>query len=126
MEMVAHQVAGDAAEGFLDAGDLRDDVGAVAILFDHFLEAAHLAFDTAEALEISVFQLRIDGDGFAALGCDGAGAVGRCGVLGSGACWNLGRHLYPPGLYIPYGAIGCQTKEPRYGCTKKREGKGRR
>ena len=37
VEMIAHQVSGYAAQGFLDAGDLRDDVGTIAIVFDHFL-----------------------------------------------------------------------------------------
>jgi hypothetical protein len=55
MEMIAHQVSGYAAERFLNAGYLRDDVGAVAVLFDHFLEAAHLAFDSTEAVAVGFF-----------------------------------------------------------------------
>jgi hypothetical protein len=55
VKVIAHQIASDAAEGFLHAGDLRDDVGAVAIFFDHFLEAADLPFDSAKALEVSGF-----------------------------------------------------------------------
>ena len=82
VQVIAHQVAGDSAERFLDTGDLRDDVGAVAIVFDHLLQAANLAFDAAQALEVSGFQLRIDTDGFACFGADGAGAVCRCDVLG--------------------------------------------
>ena len=109
MEMIAHQVASDAAKRLLDAGDLGDDVGAVAIFFDHFLETANLAFNAAESLEIGVLQLRIDGDGLATFGRDAAGAVGGRDVPGNGVCRNLGRHQYPQGLYIPHGAIGCQT-----------------
>src|SRR5579863_469290 len=63
-EVIFHEGAGDAAEGFLDGGDLGDDVGAVAILFDHLLEAADLAFDAAEAIEVGFFDLRFDFDGF--------------------------------------------------------------
>jgi hypothetical protein len=76
VQVVAHQIAGYAAEGFLDAGDLRDDVGAVAIVFDHFLEAADLAFDAAKAVAIGVLELGIDGDCLSGFAGDGAGAVG--------------------------------------------------
>ena len=108
-QVIAHQVAGDTAERFLDAGDLRDDVGTVAIFFDHFLEAANLAFDAAEAFEIRILKLRIDTDSFASFGAEGAGAIGAGNVLihrmrgGS-----FGRHKYPLGLYIPLGPMACQ------------------
>jgi hypothetical protein len=52
VQMIAHQISGHAAERFLDAGDLRDDVGTIAIVFDHFLQAADLALDAAEAVAI--------------------------------------------------------------------------
>jgi hypothetical protein len=55
VQVIAHQVAGDAAERFLDAGDLGDDVGAVAIVFNHFLQAADLAFDPPKAVAIGFF-----------------------------------------------------------------------
>lgn len=55
MEVIAHEISRDASQSFLDAGDLRDDIGAVAILFNHFLEAANLAFDAPQALEVSGF-----------------------------------------------------------------------
>jgi hypothetical protein len=83
VEVIAHEISGDAAQSFLDAGDLGDDVGAVAIFFDHFVEAANLAFDAAQALEVSGFQLRVDADCFARFGADSAGAVGGCDVLRS-------------------------------------------
>jgi hypothetical protein len=108
MQVIAHEISCDASQSFLHAGDLGDDVGAVAIFFDHFLQAANLAFDAAQTLEVSGFQLRIDADGFAGFGADGAGAVGGRDVLESGVGGNLGRHAYPLGLYIPLGAIGCQ------------------
>ncbi len=55
VQVIAHQVSGYATEGFLDAGDLDDDVGAVAVVFDHFLKAADLAFDAAKAVAIGFF-----------------------------------------------------------------------
>jgi hypothetical protein len=109
VQMIAHQVSGDAAKGFLDAGDLGDDVGAVAVVFDHFLEASDLAFDAAEAVAIGFLELRIDACGFAGFGgC--AGAVGDSGV-GEGlvfavdgfSCWHLcipPRAIYTPGGYF--------------------------
>ena len=49
-EVVAHELASDASKRFVDGRDLRHDVGAIAVCFDHFLKASDLAFDTAEAL----------------------------------------------------------------------------
>lgn len=63
-EMALHDLLAEAAEGLLDAGDLDEDVGAVAIFFDHFVQAADLALDPFEPLE--VFSLVIvwwTGDG---------------------------------------------------------------
>ena len=110
VQVVAHQVSGYAAEGFLDAGDLRDDVGAVAIVFDHFLEAADLAFDAAEAVAIGVFQPGIDSNCLARFAGDCAGAVGGLRLDGAFAlkrlcCWH---HVYPLALFIPLDPILCQ------------------
>ena len=38
-------------------GDLRDDVDAVAVLFDHARETAHLAFDPVEPLEAGFLDI---------------------------------------------------------------------
>ena len=54
-EMALHDLLAEAAEGLLDAGDLDEDFGAVAIFFDHFVQAADLAFDPFEALEVFFF-----------------------------------------------------------------------
>jgi hypothetical protein len=105
VEMIAHQISGDAAESFLHAGDLGDDVGAVAIFFDHFLEAADLAFDAAEALEVRGFELGIDADRFTRFGAEGAGAVGAGDVLRRGVRGgNFGSQWIPPrAIYTPQG-----------------------
>jgi hypothetical protein len=76
VHMIAHQVSGHAAKRFLNAGDLRDDVGAIAIAFDHFLQAANLTFDATEAVAIGVFELRIDASSLAGFPIDGASAIG--------------------------------------------------
>jgi len=47
LQMVAHQIPRDPSQRLLHRGDLGDDVGAIAILFDHLLESADLALDPA-------------------------------------------------------------------------------
>jgi hypothetical protein len=113
VQVVAHQVAGYAAKRFLDAGDLGDDVGAVAVVFDHFLQAANLAFDSAQAVAIGFFQLRMDGNGLSGFARNRAGAIGGLGsrrrfALGREAGWQC---WIPPGaIYTPRGYI-CQIEE---------------
>src|SRR5256885_9173335 len=65
MQVVLHQVAGDTPQRFLDGSNLGNDVGAIAVLLDHFLQAAHLALDAAEAVLIGLLQTGIDSHGFA-------------------------------------------------------------
>ena len=81
MKMILHQIAGYSAQGFLHGSDLHDDVGAVAVVRHHFLQAAHLSFDTAETLLIAVFESWIDGNGLMA-GSDDAGTFGGACVGG--------------------------------------------
>src|SRR5882757_2028676 len=97
MQMIFHQIAGDPAQGFLCRRDLHDDVGAVAVFGDHFLQAADLAFNAAKAFLVAEFQLRVDGDCFMA-GADHAGAIGG-GRMSSDF---VGHSLIPsPGIYTP-------------------------
>ena len=63
-QVVPHQLTADAAERFVDRGDLREDVSAVSILFDHLLKTAQLTLDAAQALQVSRLHFRIDSDGF--------------------------------------------------------------
>jgi hypothetical protein len=86
MKMILHEIAGHPAQRFLHGSDLHDDVGAVAIVRHHFLQAAHLTFDTAETLLIAVFERWIDSNGLMA-GADDAGTLGGVRV---GGCF--GRH----------------------------------
>ena len=63
LQVIAQQLPPDPAQRFLDRRDLRDDVGAVAILLHHFLQAADLSLDAAQPLHVRVLDRRIDGDG---------------------------------------------------------------
>jgi hypothetical protein len=45
--VVVEQAEGDFVQGSLNGGDLREDVDAVAVLLDHALQTAYLAFDPA-------------------------------------------------------------------------------
>jgi hypothetical protein len=64
LQVIAEQLPADAAQRLLHRRDLRDDIGAVAILFHHFLQAAYLAFDTPQAPQVRDLEVRIDGNGF--------------------------------------------------------------
>src|SRR5260370_18650452 len=108
MQVIAHQVARDAAQRFLHAGDLRDDVRAVAVVFHHFLQAANLAFDAAQAVAIRRFDFGIDGN------CFTRARFAR--ARGAFLLWMLpftgrvrfrchARSIYPPPLYMQAGAL---------------------
>lgn len=61
-EMIAHERTGYGAQRFLRGRDLHEDVGAVAVFFNHAVDAAYLAFNAAEAAEIGGFDFRVDTD----------------------------------------------------------------
>ena len=109
MQVILHQVARDAAQRLLHRGDLGDDVGAVAVILDHFLQAADLPFDAAQPLPIAFLERLIDRQRFVA-GAHLASAVGRCSFpLRPGA--QFGRHGYIPsrGIYTPAPYL-CQAR----------------
>ena len=60
LQVVAQQLPADAAQRLLHRCDLRDDLRAVAILFDHLLQAADLALDAAQPLEVRVLDFGVD------------------------------------------------------------------
>src|SRR5258708_2262900 len=100
-EVTAHEVAPDTAQRFLHTGDLGDDVRAVAVVFDHFLQAADLAFDAAKPVTIGSFDFRIDGRCFARAGV--ARASSTCSMSPFTGC----RHLVSPKpSYTPYPHTG--------------------
>src|SRR5258708_24049750 len=74
-EMILHQVARYAAQRFLNGSDFGDDVRAVAVSLDHFLQATDLPFDAAEALLICVLHARVY-----AYGLSSSGTVLACGI----------------------------------------------
>jgi len=95
-QVVAHQVACDAAQRFLDTGDLRDDVRAVAVVFDHFLQATDLAFDAAKAVTIGRFDFGVNGHCFARASV--ARAISVCLTSAFTAPWHL---YFSRRQYIP-------------------------
>jgi hypothetical protein len=67
VQVIAQQNLADATQSLLDGGNLGEDVGAVAVLPDHALEAADLAFNPAQALDqgclhfgVSVHELYLE------------------------------------------------------------------
>ena len=102
LEMVAHQVPRHTSERFLHRGDLGNDVGTIAVLLDHFLESADLAFDPAKPVLICLLDLRIDANRFAAI----AGFAGTiCDRRKRGrSVFSGGRsfasHFYTPRAYL--------------------------
>ncbi len=97
VQMIFHQVARHAAQGLLRRSNLHDDIGAVAVVFQHLLQPANLTFNAAQAFLIAEFQLWIDGHRFVA-GANHAGALTRmlmCRVF-------CGQDYIPPaGIYTP-------------------------
>jgi hypothetical protein len=75
VQVIAHQVTRHAAQRFLHAGDLRDDVRAVAVVLDHFFQATDLAFDATKPVPIGHFDFRIHGHRFARAGFTAASGV---------------------------------------------------
>jgi hypothetical protein len=130
VEVILHQVARHTAQGFLHGSHLRNDVGAIAVFFDHFLQAADLSLDAAQALPIRVFQFGVHARGFSRPGARFASAIGKrraalpawkpaC-VIG-GLCSHNTLHPYvyslplsavkrPPGRLPGPLAAGCYTR----------------
>ncbi len=75
LQVIAHQFAANRPQGLVHRGDLRHDVGAVAVVVDHFLEPAHLALDTTEALAIALLGIGVNGDRGAGTGIGGDAAA---------------------------------------------------
>lgn len=61
LEMIAHEGPAHAAQRFLNGGDLDDDIGTIALFFDHFLETANLSLNATKTLQVGAFDIRIDG-----------------------------------------------------------------
>jgi len=76
-QMILHQVARYPAQRFLNGSDLGDDVRAIAVFLNHFLQAADLPFDAAEAILICFLQARFYAYGLASSWTGLAGAI--CG-----------------------------------------------
>ena len=70
------QRAAHAPQRLLHRGHLHQDVGAVALLLDHLLQAAHLALDPPEPGEHRALDLGIHRHGVGAVPGTAAGAGG--------------------------------------------------
>src|SRR5258708_5718628 len=100
VQVIAHQVARDAAQRFLHAGDLRDDVRAIAIVFHHFLEAADLAFDATQAMAIGRLDFRVNSDRLAGVGVACTSGVRSMSPFAvRGHCYSRKSIVYPLPLY---------------------------
>lgn len=65
VEVIVHQIAGDAPQSFLYGSNLQDDVWAIAVFLHHFLKPADLALDAAQAFGVGFLEVAFDGHGFA-------------------------------------------------------------
>src|SRR5260370_15475784 len=65
MQVILHEVARHSTQGLLHGSHLRNDVRAVAVFFDHFLQATDLPLNAPEAVLISLFEKRGDPDSLA-------------------------------------------------------------
>jgi hypothetical protein len=65
-QVIFHQGESHGTQGFLDRGNLHQDVGAIPILFYKALQTSHLPFDPPQTLQVGGFDFRIDGQRFAA------------------------------------------------------------
>src|SRR4029078_11873260 len=66
LQMVAPQFPTNAAARFVDCRDLREDVRAISVGFDHLLQSAHLTLDAAQSLQIAILGVGVDRDRFSA------------------------------------------------------------
>jgi hypothetical protein len=62
LQVVAEQLPPDRAQRFLHRADLGENVGTVTVFLDHLVQASYLPFDSAQALEIPVFDIRVNRD----------------------------------------------------------------
>lgn len=86
-KVVIEQAQRDGAKSLVDGGDLREDIEAVALLMDHLLDPADLAFEAAEP--VAVFRLVLLGD--VAMGCRNV-PIARASI--GVRLYNLGTHSH--------------------------------
>jgi hypothetical protein len=66
LQVITHELPAHTSQRFLYGRDLHEHVRAVAILFDHTLQAADLPLDASQTLDVPIAHLRIHGDRFPA------------------------------------------------------------
>jgi hypothetical protein len=77
LEMIAKESTANATQGLLYRRDLHEDVGTIAIGFDHLLQPAHLTLDATKAVQVLSLEVFVNGDGLAASGVQSASARRR-------------------------------------------------
>ena len=120
--MIFHQTTRNASQRLLYGSNLHDDVGAIAVGLDHFLQAADLAFNSSQPPLVALFEFRIDCDGLMAR-TDYACTFGRVRM---GCCFASHRvdtplrYLYPGPLYavksLRPAEAGPKTRWTTLGC----------
>jgi hypothetical protein len=60
LQVVSQQETSGGAERLMDGRNLHEDIGAVALVLDHLLEAANLSFDPFQPEDSLPFQLSVD------------------------------------------------------------------
>lgn len=79
--MVVEECFGGRAQGFLDAGDLGQNVGAVPFVLCHTLEATNLSLDSPETVKNRPLDLRIHSHRMSSFaGYRTTRTGGRCGL----------------------------------------------
>jgi hypothetical protein len=63
-EVIAHERSGDGSERLLRRSNLRENIRAISIVFDHALNSANLTFNSAEPAQVGSLDLGIDTDRF--------------------------------------------------------------
>jgi hypothetical protein len=64
LQMVTQQILADAAQGLLNRGNLHQNIGAVAVFFHHFVEAADLPFNSPQAFQVRCFDVGLNSSRF--------------------------------------------------------------
>jgi hypothetical protein len=63
LQVILEERSRDLPQGFVNGGNLQENVRAIAIFFNHSLKSSDLPFDTSKPIQIGGLDLRINGNG---------------------------------------------------------------
>jgi len=112
MQMILHLNCERRLAAPLNRSNLGNDVGAIAVLLDHFLQAAHLALDRRRRVLIGLLQTGIDSDGFAPPASDAQAQfamLGRSSSLGPRIDFAVLDVMIPSTPIYTLPSMWCQT-----------------